>query len=77
MMTDWFFRLNLCLLAVFGASVSHGAPFTFGNLAIYRIGQASDGTSVTENGEPVFIDEYTSGGAFVQSIALPTSTSGG
>jgi hypothetical protein len=50
------------------------AAFTIGNLVIYRVG---DGTSSLLNtGAPIFLDEYTPTGVLVQSIALPTSTSG-
>ena len=52
------------------------AQFTLtnGNLAIYRVG---DGTAALgSTGTAVFIDEYTTAGTLVQSIAVPTTTSG-
>ena len=50
------------------------APFTPGNLAVYRVG---DGTQApTANGNSVFIDEYTPAGVLVQSIAMPTTQNG-
>ncbi|HEX4780404.1 MAG TPA: FG-GAP-like repeat-containing protein [Usitatibacter sp.] len=53
----------------------YAAPFTPGNLVIYRIG---DGTAtLTANGNAVFLDEYTASGGHVQSIAMPTTASGG
>jgi hypothetical protein len=51
------------------------APFTAGNLVVYRVG---DGTNTLVNtGGPVFLDEYTTNGTYVQSIPLPTTQSGG
>jgi hypothetical protein len=50
------------------------APFTEGNLAIYRVGDGAH--DITDAPEAVFIDEYTPTGALVQSIALPTTSSG-
>lgn len=50
------------------------APFTPGNLVVYRVG---DGVaSLTNDGSPVFLDEFTPAGALVQSIAMPTIASG-
>src|SRR5262245_40428571 len=53
--------------------VPHTA-FTPGNLVIYRVGDGS--TSLTNTGNPVFLDEYTTAGTLVQSIVLPTVPSG-
>jgi predicted extracellular nuclease len=48
--------------------------FTAGNLAIYRVG---DGSVVpTNTGSRVFIDEYTTSGIFVRSVAMPITSSG-
>ena len=50
------------------------APFTPGNLVVYRIG---DGLApLNSNATGVFLDEYTPSGTFVQSIAMPTADSG-
>jgi 2',3'-cyclic-nucleotide 2'-phosphodiesterase (5'-nucleotidase family)/uncharacterized protein YjiK len=49
-------------------------PFTPGNVVIYRAGDGA-GTLVN-TGNAVFLDEYTPAGTLVQSIALPTTTSG-
>jgi hypothetical protein len=57
------------------ASASHAAAFTNGNVVIYRVG---DGVAALVNtGNAVFLDEYTPAGAFVQSVALPTTAGGG
>jgi hypothetical protein len=52
---------------------SAAAPFKAGDIAVYRVGT---GASLTSAGTSVFIDEYTPTGTFVQSIPLPTTTSG-
>src|SRR5262245_14351096 len=49
-------------------------PFTPGNLTIYRVGDGS--STLNGNATAVFVDEYTTAGALVQSIALPTVDSG-
>jgi len=50
------------------------APFTAGNLVIYRVG---DGVaSLVNKGNPVFLDEYATNGTLVQSIMLPTNAVG-
>jgi uncharacterized repeat protein (TIGR01451 family) len=68
----------LAMLAiVFGPVTAHpvqAAAFTVGNIVVYRVG---DGSAALGNGSTaVFLDEYTSSGTLVQSIALPTTTSG-
>jgi predicted extracellular nuclease len=51
------------------------APFTSGNLVVYRVGDGSAG--LTANATAVFLDEYaTVAGPVVQSIAMPTTASG-
>ncbi len=54
--------------------IVRAAAFTPGNLVIYRVGDgvAALGSTATA----VFLDEYTTAGIFVQSIALPTTVSG-
>jgi predicted extracellular nuclease len=48
--------------------------FANGNLAIYRVG---DGTAALSGAAaPIFIDEYTTTGTFVKSVAMPTTVSG-
>jgi hypothetical protein len=50
------------------------APITTGNLIIFRAG---DGFSpLSSTAAPIFLDEYTTAGTLVQSIAVPTSVSG-
>jgi hypothetical protein len=50
------------------------AAFTPGNIVVYRVGDGSGSLVLT--GNPVFLDEYTPGGTFVQSVALPVTASG-
>src|SRR5215475_9867169 len=63
------------LLVLFAAvqRLLASAPFTPGNLVIYRVGTGTG--SLVNTGNPVFLDEYTPAGALVQSIALPTTAS--
>ena len=44
--------------------------FGAGNLVVYRVG---DGAALSGSAAAVFLDEYTTGGALVQSIAMPTT----
>lgn len=56
-------------------SVVPAAPFTAGNLVVYRVG---DGTAnLVNTGNPVFLDEYTTNGVLVQSIVMPTNAGPG
>jgi hypothetical protein len=50
------------------------AAFTPGDLVIERIGDGAG--SLLNTGNAVFLDEYTTAGALVQSIALPTTSAG-
>jgi hypothetical protein len=57
------------------ALAAAAAPFTPGNVIVYRIG-AGGAAALSANGNPVFLDEYDRNGAFVQSVALPSVASG-
>jgi Calx-beta domain len=50
------------------------APFTAGDLVVYRVGNGTG--NLANASSPVFLDEYTPTGTLVQSIALPTTISG-
>jgi uncharacterized repeat protein (TIGR01451 family) len=70
-------KLLRALLPVFVllcATSLFGAPFTPGNLVIYRVGTGA--AALAGTGTAVFLDEYTPTGTLVQSIALPTTTVG-
>src|SRR5207253_9804272 len=57
------------------SAISPAAPFTPGNIVVYRVGTGT-GILVT-TGNPVFLDEYSpSGGPRVQAISMPTTASG-
>ena len=70
-------RKNLLTIVLTAMSTfSAFAQFTAGNLAVYRYG---DGVAALTNGTrvPVFIDEYTTAGAFVKTITIPRTAAGG
>lgn len=46
--------------------------FNVNNLVIYRVGDGS--TALANTAAPIFLDEYTTAGVLVQSVALPTVT---
>lgn len=50
------------------------APFATGNIVVYRVGTGA--AALTNASTAVFIDEYTTSGALVQSVAFPTTVSG-
>ena len=71
---------NVSNAAGFGIQMAYSkpvvplAPFTPGNLVIYRVGSGTG--SLVNTGNPVFLDEYTPMGTLVQTVALPTTASG-
>lgn len=72
-------RFKAALLAMWAVSLmiseADAAAFaTPGNLAVYRV--PAVGANNGQDQSAVFIDEYTPAGVFVQSIALPTASSG-
>ncbi len=73
-------RSSIMLLAVALATAAQATSFTAGNLVIYRLGgNASGGTAgvLTNAGTVVWLDEYTTAGAFVRSHLMPTNYFGG
>ncbi|MGB9624604.1 MAG: PEP-CTERM sorting domain-containing protein [Phycisphaerae bacterium] len=69
------FGSALVMLLLVGAVIAptYGAAITPGNLVIYRVGDGSAalGTTATK----VFLDEYTTSGTLVQTIAVSSSGS--
>ena len=61
--------------AVTGQVYANGSAFTTGNILTLRVGEVG-GTTLTTNSAPVFIDEYTTTGTFVQSVPMPFVTNG-
>src|SRR5687768_10045389 len=73
-------RRYICILTAVAvvsiAGIANAALFTPGNLAVYRTGVAGDGTNPSTAPDVVFVDEYSPSGTLVQSIAMPTISSG-
>src|SRR5438132_4900869 len=70
-------RVALAATAAFllTSSAIFAGAFTPGNIVIYRVG---DGVAALgSTGTAVFLDEYTPAGAFVQSVAMPTTGASG
>lgn len=64
--------LSLLVPTLLAASLT--AQFQPGNLVVLRVG---DGVNPLSNAsQALFLDEYTTSGAFVQSVALPTAANG-
>jgi len=67
-------KFLLIIAVVCFQQISAQTNFTAGNLVIYRVGT---GSAVLSNaGTAIFLDEYDGSGTLIQSVALPTSTSG-
>ncbi len=60
--------------ALMVAGASFAGAFSPGTLVVYRVGDGT--TNLVSSGSPVFLDEYTTNGALVQSIAMPTNAAG-
>src|SRR5690349_3881891 len=65
--------LALAFLILQIKGIAQGS-FTAGNIVVYRVGTGP--ASLGNGATAVFLDEYTTAGVLVQSIALPTTTSG-
>lgn len=70
-----YFGVLICAVLAFLAAPLGAAPFTPGNLVVYRVGTGVAG-SLVNTGSAVFLDEYTPAGGLVQSIPLPTTANG-
>lgn len=58
-----------------GQVYSNGVAFTTGNIVTLRVGEVG-GDLLTTGSAPVFVDEYTTNGVFVQSVPMPFKTNG-
>jgi hypothetical protein len=67
-------RHDNVVISTSGGHVTSVVPFTPGNLVVYRVGNGI--TPLTSTGNVVFLDEYTTNGAFVQSVPMPSTQSG-
>src|ERR1039458_4019247 len=61
--------IALATLALPLAAAAQNPFFTPGNLAVLRVGDASQ--ALTGSGNTVYIDQFTPGGTLVNSLALP------
>ncbi len=68
-----FFLLLFGFAMLFQKTYAQTA-FTPGNIVVYRVGSGVG--SLVNTGNAVFMDEYTTAGVLVQSVALPTAVSG-
>ena len=70
------FAVSIAVALLFSCSISssEAAPITPGNLVIYRAGSGTN--SLASTGNNVFLDEYTTAGSLVQSIAMPATGTG-
>ena len=64
----------IATLSLGAIAASNAAPITPGNLVLTRVGDGA--AALTSAATAVFLDEYTTAGVLVQSIAVPTSVSG-
>jgi hypothetical protein len=62
------------IVAAILASASAASAFTAGNLVVSRVGDGS--AALSGNASAVFVDQYTTGGSFVNALAMPTTASG-
>jgi len=71
---------SVSIVTLAAAPTAQAAPtavataFSEGNVVVVRGGDGS--AALSTSATPVFLDEYTSAGALVQSVPMPTSTSG-
>lgn len=66
--------LALCVGFALPARSVFAAPFSAGNVVVYRVGDGSE--PLANSGNPIFLDEFTPSGVLVQSIALRTTPVG-
>lgn len=65
---------SLAISTLLALAAQASAQITPGNLVVVRVG---DGAAALSNAaQPVFLDEFTTAGTFVQTIAMPTVANG-
>jgi hypothetical protein len=57
------------------SALANAAPFTAGNVVVERVGTGA--AALSNASTSVFLNEYTTTGTLVQSVALPTAAAGG
>jgi hypothetical protein len=60
----------LCVIVLCHAGIAIAGSFTPGNIVVVRLNSSSSTATAA------FLDEYTTAGSLVQSIALPTAAAG-
>jgi hypothetical protein len=65
----------LTALMILTPNAGLAGAFTSGNLVVFRAGDGS--AALSSASTAAFVDEYTTSGTLVQSIALPTTAAGG
>jgi len=65
---------TLLFLSASSCTLFAQQPFTQGHLVVYRVGDGT--TALSSAAAPVFLDEYTTAGVLVQSVAMPSVVSG-
>jgi hypothetical protein len=73
-MNRWTSKLVAAAAAVTLSASAFAAPFTAGNLVVYRVG--TGGSALTSAATAVFLDEYTPAGTLMQSISASLTASG-
>ncbi len=64
----------LALALAFAAQAQASTGFSAGDVVVYRVGTGSG--VLSSSATPVFLDEFEPSGALVETVALPTATSG-
>src|SRR6185295_20015486 len=70
----WPRMLAVLLGMVLVPAFAQGAALTPGNVVVVRVGDGA--AALAGTGTAVFLEEYTTAGSLVQTIAIPTTTSG-
>jgi hypothetical protein len=55
-------------------TTTNSNAFTPGNLLVYRVGSGTSSEALSNNGNSVYLDEYTQSGTLVQSVRLTKNT---
>lgn len=66
--------MALMVVALAGSALA--APFGQGNLVVVRVGTAGSTSTLNNSAHAAFLEEYTPSGLLVQTLPMPTSTSG-
>lgn len=69
--------LGAALAALVTTSIASASPFTAGNVVVYRVGGSTAETTLTNLGNSIWLDEFTSAGTLVQSINVTSLSAAG